>query len=530
MSARFSFVIWLTAGTIALLHASTASSVALAATDSQRTTYLLSRSLDGGLPNGPSYNGAVSHDQRIARYMAFDSHASDLVEGDVNGQRDVFLVPRARPWGHNGTFWHPGRIRLISRGLGGKPANGPSYAPALDGDSHHRPRCVAFISKASNLVRGDTNGKADAFVYHIPTNRIERVSVASNGRQANGNTYQVEVDGACERVAFISDATNLALRRTSRAAWKTAVTKAVRRPVKQAYVRILRAGKHDRPFKGLTFLASASNRGVPANRPVTRISLARDGKSLAFATAASNLVRGDRNGVSDIYQRRFPRKYQHPTQTLQLRTRLISQNRAGKPGNGPSSWPASSDQGQFIAYQTQATNLLPKDTNKVQDIVRADLGRGVRADDLGARRLRNVWVSKSRFVGRPGNGPSAKPSISGAGMFVLFESEATNLKPQASVRDDPNDVQDVFLWNENTGNVSLESRDSDNRYIFTPSGHPATSSRGNYVLFEARDLLLDLKLAARWWPQFIGNPQAAAAESVTDPRYQQVYLRYLGPQ
>src|SRR3954454_16129169 len=150
---------------------------------SQRTTFLLS-SAKGAFPNGPSRNAAVSHDQRIAHYMAYESDASNIVDGDTNGQTDVFLVIRAEPFGHNGTPWKPAGTELISKGQGGAPANGPSYRPALDGDSHHTPHCVAFVSEASNLVPGDTNGKADAFVYDIRTQRITRVSVASNGAQA----------------------------------------------------------------------------------------------------------------------------------------------------------------------------------------------------------------------------------------------------------------------------------------------------------------------------------------------------------
>jgi hypothetical protein len=142
------------------------------ASASLRTTTLLSRAFDGGVPNGPSRHAAVSHDQRIARAIAYESDASDIVRGDVNGATDVFVVFRERPWARNGSPWRAGRTILASQGLGGAPANGRSYAPALDGDSHHVPRCVAFISDASNLVPGDTNGVADAFVRDLRSGRI----------------------------------------------------------------------------------------------------------------------------------------------------------------------------------------------------------------------------------------------------------------------------------------------------------------------------------------------------------------------
>jgi DNA-binding beta-propeller fold protein YncE len=511
---------------------------------SPRTTFLLSRALDGGFANGPSRNAAVSHDQRIARVMAFESDASNLVAGDDNGLTDVFLVRRAAPWGENGTPWTPQPTELASRGLGGAPANGRSYRPALDGDSHHAPRCLAFVSEASNLVAGDTNGQPDAFVMDLASGGIVRVSVDGRGRQADGPTTEVQIDGNCERVAFVADAPSLALPRTSRAGWSTAVTPRPRRGARQVYVRVLRGAARDAGFRGLTFLASASDSGRPANRDAYEVALARDGKSLAFTSTATNLDRGDRNAREDVYRRTFPRKFRHlgrgrGAQTLDLDTRLVSATARGRAGNGPSSHPSITDQGRWVAFETRASDLLAGDGNGVSDIARADL-RG--------RRVRQDWVSRSRHVGRPGNGASNRPVISGAGEFVLFDSEATNMKPSASVRDDRNGVRDVFLWNAPTGNVSLESRDAENGYLRTPSQHPSTSSRGNYVPFESADPLIDIPLADRLLPDLLDNPErvvpgivaplvdpdallplprVATAATALPP--QQVYMRYLGP-
>src|SRR4051795_1643621 len=119
-----------------------------ARSESQRTTFLLS-SAKGSFPNGPSRNAAVSHDQRIARYIAYESDASNIVDGDTGNATDVFLVIRAQPFGSRGTPWTPSGTILVSKGQAGAPANGPSYRPALDGDSHNVPHCVAFVSEAS---------------------------------------------------------------------------------------------------------------------------------------------------------------------------------------------------------------------------------------------------------------------------------------------------------------------------------------------------------------------------------------------
>ena len=140
---------------------------------------LLSRTPAGGLPNGPSGQAAISGDRQLASLTAFASYASDLVPGDANGTLDVFAVRRADPLadGLRGLPWRAaGPAALVSRGMGGAPANGPSYGPDLDGDQIHDgldaanrpqgrdgPHCVAFVSAASNLVPGDTNNRPDGF-------------------------------------------------------------------------------------------------------------------------------------------------------------------------------------------------------------------------------------------------------------------------------------------------------------------------------------------------------------------------------
>src|SRR4051812_35812375 len=121
---------------------------------SKRTTFLLARSFDGHFPNGPSRNGAISHDQRVARYMAFESDASDLVQRDSNGLTDIFLVRRKPPWASNGTPWVPGSTEIVSIAPDGAPANGRSYRPAVDGDAHHKPTLCRVHLRRDQPRRG----------------------------------------------------------------------------------------------------------------------------------------------------------------------------------------------------------------------------------------------------------------------------------------------------------------------------------------------------------------------------------------
>jgi hypothetical protein len=474
--------------------------------ESSRTTFLLS-SAKGSFPNGPSRNAAVSHDQRIARYIAYESDASNIVDGDTNNTTDVFLVIRAQPFGHNGTPWQPAGTQLISKGQGGAPANGPSYRPALDGDSHHTPHCVAFVSAASNLVSGDTNGKADGFVYDIRSQRITRVTISSTGAQSNGDTTDISISGDCERVAFTSNATNLALTKANKAAWSKAKTTSVKPGTQQVYVHVLGGTGLDAGFKGLTFLASADNKGRAGNGNSGEAQIGRSGKSVVFSSTASNIVAGDRNSNSDIYERTMFRKFTHiggkGVQTLQGVIRLVSATRSGGAGNGPSSHPTVTDDGRYVAFETDASNLLPGDSNGVTDISRAD---------MNGRTPKQDWVSKTKFG--IGNGASHNPVISDAGEFILFDSDATNLRPSESVKPDPNGVKDVFLWNAPTRNVSLESRDAENGYLSSPSQHPATSSRGNYVPFESANPLIDLPLAQQLFPKLLEDPTALDASAL----------------
>ena len=511
---------------------------AFAQVNSNRTTFLLSRAFDGGLPNGVSRNAAVSHDQRIAREIAYESDATNIVPGDTNGLTDVFVVHRAGPWGSNGTPWNIGGTDLVSHGLGGQPANGRSYRPVIDGDSHHAPSCVAFVSDASNLVPGDTNGKPDAFVYYLNSKKIVRVSTDAHGRQSNGSSYEVSVDGDCERVAFVSDATNLALRSTKYLNWTSARTSAAPAGSKQVYVKILRASGRDNGFEGLTFLASASRTGRAGNADSWRVSFARAGKALVFASDASNLSPADRNGATDVYERTFNRHYvrikHRGVQSLAFATLLVSANSSGIVGNGPSTNPTVSDNGQYVAYESLANNLAGGDTNGVSDVFEAN---------LAGRHPAQTIVSRSKFSGL-GDGPSNRPVISDAGEFVLFDSLASNLRPSGSVANDTNGVRDVFLWNRPTGNVSLESRNAANGYLSTASQHPATSARGNYVPFESANPSIDVTFARASGasgplvPDLI-DPDVIAPTVPTvevpgmtgpDPALQQVYVRYLGPQ
>src|SRR4029079_17565721 len=105
------------------------------------------------------------------------SNADNFVDGDFNGKADVFVKDL-----------QTGALTLVSR-VAGSMANGESSVPVISGDG----RTVAFVSRASNLVAGDTNGTADVFVSAWQTGPLVRASVTSAGAQANGASLAVSI-------------------------------------------------------------------------------------------------------------------------------------------------------------------------------------------------------------------------------------------------------------------------------------------------------------------------------------------------
>ncbi|HEX8344241.1 MAG TPA: hypothetical protein VF657_05790 [Actinoplanes sp.] len=142
--------------------------------------------------NGASYGRAMSRD---GRYVAFFSDSSNLVPGDTNRIRDMFLRDL-----------RTGATSRVSVPQTGRQANADSDGASISADG----RFVAFRSFASNLVPGDTNGDADVFVRDRWRRTTTRVSVATSGAQAAGPSGSPVMNGSGLHLAFPSYAGNLA--------------------------------------------------------------------------------------------------------------------------------------------------------------------------------------------------------------------------------------------------------------------------------------------------------------------------------
>jgi Tol biopolymer transport system component len=331
----------------------------------------------GAQANGASAAPAVNLDGTV---IAFSSSATNLVAGAPAGQ--IYVRDKIQ-----------GRTDLVSKKPGGIAGNGSSVDPSISGDG----RLVAFQSRATNLVSGDTNGVTDVFVHDRFTGATTRVSVASTGAQGNGTSAQPAISEDGRYVAFSSSASNLVPGDTN--------------GVTDVFV-------HDRVNKTTT-RASLSVTGAQANGASSNPSIARFGGTIAFQSSASNLVAEvDTNGTSDVFV------------ASRTRVRLrASQSTSGTVGNLSSRDAVISANGLAVAYQSGATNLVAGDTNSRRDIFHH--GVGTRLTTL-VNRAANGGVA---------NGDSLGPSISADGRRVAYSSSATDLV----ARDANGAITDVFV-------------------------------------------------------------------------------------
>lgn len=219
--------------------------------------------------------------------VAFDSQASNLVAGDLNGTTDVFLRDLAS-----------GTTTRISAGVGGAEANSWSQLPTLSADG----RFVAFLSRASNLVAGDTNGFDDVFIADTLAATVSRVSLGVGGAQSDGGASNPFLCADGSSLYFESTASNLIAGPTSNS--------------RDSFVRTLATGVNELVSLGVQ--GNVGNWYVEHHDGVN--SLSADGRFALFRSFATNMVPVDVNGTApDLFLR----------DRLLGTTRLISVDQSG---------------------------------------------------------------------------------------------------------------------------------------------------------------------------------------------------------
>jgi len=372
----------------------------------------------GAVANNQSYTPSISSE---GRYVAFASPASNLVEEDINGRFDIFLHDRKT----NSTR----RVSTDPEGAGG---NKNSLYPSISANGCN----IAFESNASNLVTKDTNGEYDIFVYDCETKLSERVSISSTGEQANNSSKTPSLSAEGRYVAFTSSAINLVVDDTN---GKTDV-----------FV-------FDRETR-VTERVSSSATGVGGNDASQNPSISENGRFVAFESKARNLSSNDANGKTDIFI------FNRETGV----TERISVDSTGIEGNKDSVNPSISADGRFVAFESEASNLVPNDTNKEADIF---------VHDREAGTTQRISVN---IAGEEGNGFSESPSISLDGRYVAFKSIASNLIPT-----DTNGLFDIFVHDRDTGRIQRVSVDSSGIEANNSSETPSISADGQYVAYKS---------------------------------------------
>jgi len=356
-------------------------------------TFLISKSVTGGVPNGPSTRPVISGDRRYVRVIAFQSEASDLVRGDTNQLQDVFAIKRGGTIDNSGSKWKAGKTLLLSRGLNGQPANGPSFNVAVDGDFHDAPKCVVFLSAASNLVKGDTNGVIDAFVSRGPGGAPQRVSLAG-GKQATQDTTAVTVSGDCSRIAFVTGG-----RLYTRIGSKTH--------------HVSTSGAAADP----SFAAGASNDLVLGAKGGVYLSSGGTGHPQLIASGGRNPGYNDLKRRVVAYEKRRGGHWQLVWRDLGKGEHVASSFN-GHLGNGDSSNPVVTNSGYYIGFDTRASNLGTGPSLH-------QLDHNNHTDAYLRTDVRKITIVESvEQDGHPLPGGGRHVSISYYANYILFDSPA----------------------------------------------------------------------------------------------------------
>jgi Tol biopolymer transport system component len=394
---------------------------------------------------------------------------SDPVGVGVDGRRARGKADLSLP--------RPPATERVSLSPDGRQGNAEAWWPKLSDDGG----VVVFASPASNFADGDTNGQLDVFATDLRTGTTSRVSVSSEGGQADSFSLSPRVSADGRFVGFNGDSTNLVPGDTN--------------GVSDTFV-------HDRQT-GRTERISVSSDGVQGDGLSFTPSFSADGRFAVFNSDATNLVPGDTNGRTDIFLR--------DRQTG--KTERISVGPDGAQADGNSREESISADGRFVAFQSDATGLVPGDTNGLIDVFVRDLltgtteriaaphpatqsvgplisadGRvvvfsnGVGLGHLYAHTLatgENELVSATPAAGEA-HGVFFAPSPSADGRTVAFYSDASDL-----VEGDTGTGYDVFVRD-------LDTRTTE-RITVGPKGAeadgwsdlPSISGDGRYVAYSS---------------------------------------------
>lgn len=371
--------------------------------------------------NGDSYNAVMTPDKR---YIAFLSHASNLVDNDTNNCADYFVYDHTTR-----------KIERVSINNFGDSPDGGSFSAGLDMTWNGR---YVVFSTTSDLDGGtdDPNFAADVYIRDRAYGYTFNLSKGLNNTVTSSDAFNPVIASSMGRyIAYQSTANNLVANDTNNASdiflydMQTATIKRV----------------------------STNASGVQANGASQNPSITADGRYVAFDSFATNLVPGDTNGQRDVFVKDVVNGFiwrVSETETMVSGSPVIVQ------GNGSSYYPRISAQGYRIAFQSQATNLRTSDTNNNDDVYIKYMPTATLTGPL-------AFVNRVNGTAIDANNFSGGPAISADGMYVGFMSMADNLIRYSSIIDaaaynDTNGGSDVFTYSLKNSSFAPPAENADN--------------------------------------------------------------------
>lgn len=392
---------------------------------------LVSTNASGAPANRSSIASATS---KLPHYVAFDSNAFDIVANDFNSQPDIFLknlqtqstirinvgpggieangLARWPSMADDGSvvvfasnatnllplgnaFYHiyaytvaTGQLRRVSVSSAGMAGNNNSDLPTISKTG----RYVGFMSHATNLVPGDTNGSWDAFVHDMVTGVTSRVSISSTGAEANGPSNYPYVTPNGRWAVFESVAPNLVPSDTNQASDVFVRDMLLNQTVRASVDALGHEGS----------LAASMFEGDRRN-------ISDNGRYVVFSSDAPDLVPNDTNQTHDVFLKDLW------TGSIARVNLTTTGQQAFSPGSNNMQRPMISSDGRFVVFSSIDSNLVPNDTNNVVDVF-----------------LRDTFLNTTTLISQSSQGvvgdyASSIPYITSDGRNILFRSRATNL-------------------------------------------------------------------------------------------------------
>lgn len=271
------------------------------------TTELVSLANNGTQSNGFCGGGSVSDD---GRFVAFDSDATNLVAGDLNGAVDVFVRDRATAT----------TVR-VSEALAGGDANGHSSYSQISADG----RFVTWASYASDLVSVDANGAGqDVFLRDLLGNPTELLSLDAAGQQFPFGSVAPRISANGQQIAF---------QRASGANAPHGI-----------FLRERSTNTTECISVDAGSACAISNSS----------SISADGRFVVFSSQHPSLVPGDSNALQDVFVRDRVRG-------TTRRVSVSSQDVEAEWDHSQSGF--VSNDGRFVLFTSRASNLVPVDSN-----------------------------------------------------------------------------------------------------------------------------------------------------------------------